>query len=136
MSRDSTTFVSHLAQINDPVEVWNVNTDLIRLTWSIVQCNIGMRDGYPFGWIQYVNPVTEESKVVAVRWNQLTGQLQCSAAEHSERPDEFLELERDARLRVGSLLAAYAQLGSIVARRPGAQMDLRSSAGLPEAQGA
>ena len=130
MSYDSTTLVRNLTQVSDSLQVWNVDTALLRLTWTIAQCNIGMRDGYPFGWIQYVDPEAGRRLVVAVRWNQLEGQLQCFATTRPSVLDEYREVERDARLRVGSLLAAYGSLGAELARHSTAQEDLLRSAGL------
>ena len=130
MLTDNTTHIRDLDSVPQPFYAWNLNTDLIRTTWSVVESDIGIKDGYPLGWILYARPRTEQLMVVAVRWNQHEGQLQCTVMERSGDTVELAALERDARLRVGSLLTAYAHLGSKTARSRAAREDLLCAAGL------
>jgi len=127
---EDSTHIRDLDAVLGAFYAWNLNTDLIRTTWTVTQSDVAIKDGYPFGWIRYAQPGTEQVTVVAVRWDQHEGQLQCTAVDTSVDTDELAGLERDARLRAGCLLTAYAHLGSSSARSATAQKDFLCAAGL------
>lgn len=129
MLSDDTSLISALLTVREPFAVWNVNDALIRTEWLVGETNLAMKDGNPFGWIRYVSPDGSTSILVAVRWNQLEGQLHCFVRDRGNF-GPFDELERDARVRVGSLLSSYAQLGAEIARQSVARLQLVRAAGL------
>ena len=91
--------------------------------WTLTGADLMMDRGRPFGSLWYRHDDSRYIRV-GVHWNHDIEQLECLCL-HPKKPqlpddvDEFeaSRLERDARSRIGTLMAVNAEIGSIVATR-------------------
>lgn len=111
------------------VAVWGADVSREAPGWRLAGVDLGMRDGRPFGSLRFESVQDSRSPQVAVRWDHIYDQLHCFVTDRNFGAEREC-LERDARHRVGTLMAAYAQVGLSIAAAPVAEGALRAAANL------
>jgi hypothetical protein len=111
------------------VVVWKADVSREAPDWRLAGVDLGMRDGRPFGSLHFEEVNGSRRARVAVRWDHVYDQLQCFVTDRSFAA-EGERLERDARHRVGTLMAAYAQIGLAIAAGTVAEGSLRAASNL------
>jgi len=111
------------------VVVWRADVSRVAQDWRLAGVDLGMRDGRPFGSLHFEEVNGSRRARVAVRWDHVYDQLQCFVTDRSFAA-EGERLERDARHRVGTLMAAYAQIGLAITAGAVAEGSLRAASNL------
>jgi predicted nucleotidyltransferase component of viral defense system len=101
--------------------------------WHLQTVNVGFKGGAPLGSLTYVEAASSRRIDVAVRWDHVHDQLQCSVIDRATAQSELNILERDARARVGALLRVSAELGWRFASSEMSRTDILKAAGLSPA---
>jgi hypothetical protein len=112
------------------VAVWGADPSREAPGWRLHGVDLGMRDGRPFGSISFEVIDGSHRAQVAVRWDHVYDQLQCFVTDRAITGPRREALERDARHRVGALMAAYAQVGLSIAFGAAVEGALRAAANL------
>ena len=128
--QDGQHWVRGLGANGDGVVVWGMDTMWAAPGWRLQTVNVGFNGGAPLGSLTYVEEASSRSIDVAVRWDHVHDQLQCSVIDRSTVQSERNILERDARARIGALLRVSAELGWRFASRAVSRTDIFEAAGL------
>jgi len=107
--------IGGLSASSPTVVVWGADVSREAQGWRLAGVDLGMRDGRPFGSLSFEAFNGTRRAQVAVRWDHVYDQLQCFVTDRAFLGSEREALERDARHRVGALMAAYAQVGLSIA---------------------
>jgi hypothetical protein len=122
--------VRGLGANGDGAVVWGVDTMWVAPGWRLQTVNVGLKGGAPLGSLTYVEEASSTRIDVAVRWDHVHDQLQCSVIDRATAPSERNILERDARARIGALLRISAELGWRFASGEISRTDIFEAAGL------
>jgi len=117
----------------DGVVVWGMDTMWVAPGWRLQTVNVGLKGGAPLGSLTYAEEASSRRIDVAVRWDHVHDQLQCSVTNRAEAQSERNILERDARARIGALLRVSAELGWRFASSEMSRTDIFEAAGLSPA---
>ena len=130
---DGQHLVRGLGANGDGILVWGLDTMWAAPGWRVQTVNVGLKGGAPLGSLTYVEEATSRRIDVAVRWDHVHDQLQCSAIDRATAQSERNTLERDARARIGALLRVSAELGWRFASSEMSRTDIFEAAGLSPA---
>jgi hypothetical protein len=117
----------------DGVVVWGMDTMWVAPGWRLHTVNVGFKGGAPLGSLTYVEEASSRPIDVAVRWDHVHDQLQCSVIDRATAQSEQDILERDARARIGALLRVSSELGWRLASTEISRADILEAAGLSPA---
>lgn len=112
------------------VEVWVADDARHVPGWKLAEVNVVLNSGRPFGSVTFRRDEGNRVEQVAVRWNHVQEQLHCFVVRRGASDAEKKGLELDTRSRVGTLMAAYAEVGAAAATRPPAAAAIRAAAHL------
>jgi hypothetical protein len=144
--RKRTVFVAHNAQTQlipglmngagiMTVQKWD-STKRAR-GWTLTSANFTLDRGRPFGAMWYRHDDDQRIARVGVRWNHDVEQLEalCLHPNEARLADdvdnlEAAALERDARSRVGTLVASNAQIGSFISSARESENAILAASGL------
>ena len=122
--------VRGLGASGDGAVVWGMDTMWVAPGWRLQTVNVGFKGGAPLGSLTYVEEASSRRIDVAVRWDHVHDQLQCSVIDRATAQSERNILERDARARIGALLRVSAELGWRFASSEISRTDIFEAAGL------
>lgn len=131
--QDGQHLVRGLGGNADGVVVWGMDTMWVAPGWRLHTVNVGFKGGAPLGSLTYVEEASSRSVDVAVRWDHVHDQLQCSVIDRATAQSERNILERDARARIGALLRMTAEVGWRLASSEMSRTDIFEAAGLSPA---
>lgn len=112
------------------VVVWGMDTMWVAPGWRLQTVNVGFKGGAPLGSLTYVEEASSRPIDVAVRWDHVHDQLQCSVIDRATAQSKQDILERDARARIGALLRVSAEMGWRFASSEISRTDIFEAAGL------
>lgn len=122
--------VRGLGASGDGAVVWGMDTMWVAPGWRLQTVNVGFKGGAPLGSLTYVEVASSRRIDIAVRWDHVHDQLQCSVIDRATAQSEQDILERDARARIGTLLRISAELGWRFASSQISRTDIFEAAGL------
>ena len=122
--------VRGLGASGDGAVVWGMDTMWVAPGWRLQTVNVGFKGGAPLGSLTYVEVASSRRIDMAVRWDHVHDQLQCSVIDRETAQSEQDILERDARARIGTLLRISAELGWRFASSQISRTDIFEAAGL------
>ena len=125
--------VRGLGANGDGMVVWGMDIMWVAPGWRLQTVNVGFKGGAPLGSLTYIDKASSRRIDVAVRWDHVHDQLQCSVIDPATAQGERNILERDARARIGALLRVSAELGWRLASSEMSRMDIFEAAGLSPA---
>ena len=131
--QDGQHLVRGLGPSSDGVTVWGMDTSWVAPGWRLQTVNVSFKGGTPLGSLTYMEVASHRPSDVAVRWDHVHDQLQCSVIDRWAEPSERAILERDARARIGALLRISAEVGWRFASNEISRTDIFEAAGLSPA---